>query len=156
MFQPLSLFIGLRYVRARGRKFFISFITLVSLLGVCLGVAALIVVLSVMNGFEGELRARLLALSSHARVFVPADSGATGIDWRDVAARIRALPGVVGAAPVIELEALAVHTPEMVPIRLRGIDPVSEADVTDVSRSVVAGSLQDLVAGSDRVILGVG
>lgn len=156
MFQPLSLFIGLRYVRARGRKFFISFITLVSLLGVCLGVAALIVVLSVMNGFEGELRTRLLALSSHARVYVPPDSGAIGIDWRDVATRIRALPGVVGAAPVIELEALAVHTPEMVPIRLRGIDPLSEVDVTDVSKSIVAGSLGDLVAGSDRVILGVG
>ncbi|MBK6599072.1 MAG: lipoprotein-releasing ABC transporter permease subunit [Proteobacteria bacterium] len=156
MFQPLSLFIGLRYVRSRGRKFFISFITLVSLLGVGLGVAALIVVLSVMNGFEGELRARLLALSSHARVFVPAESGATSVDWTELATKVRAVPGVVGAAPVIELEALAVHTPEMVPIRLRGIDPLREADVTDVHKSIIAGRLSDLTPGADRVILGVG
>ncbi len=68
MFQPLPLFVGLRYVRARNRKFFVSFITWVSLVGVCVGVAALIVILSVMNGFEGELRDRLLALSAHARI----------------------------------------------------------------------------------------
>jgi len=75
MFQPLSLFVALRYVRARQHKFFVSFITWVSLAGVALGVAALIVVLSVMNGFEGELRDRLLALSAHARVVAagPAD-----------------------------------------------------------------------------------
>ncbi|MCB1625756.1 MAG: ABC transporter permease, partial [Pseudomonadales bacterium] len=156
MFHPLPLFVGLRYVRSRGRKFFVSFITLVSLLGVCLGVAALIVVLSVMNGFEGELRERLLALSSHARILIPADSPAASVDWGAVATRVRAVPGVVGVAPVIELEALAVHTPEMVPITLRGIDPVREGDVTDVSKSLVAGSLKDLVTGSDHVILGVG
>ena len=68
MFHPLSLFVGLRYVRARTHKFFVSFITWASLLGVCVGVAALIVILSVMNGFEDELRDRLLSLSAHARV----------------------------------------------------------------------------------------
>src|SRR4051795_10283303 len=68
MFHPLSLFVGLRYVRARTRKFFVSFITWASLAGVCVGVAALIVILSVMNGLEGELRTQLVALSAHARV----------------------------------------------------------------------------------------
>jgi lipoprotein-releasing system permease protein len=66
MFHPLPVYIGLRYVRTRRRGFFVSFISWVSMLGVCLGVAALIVILSVMNGFEGELRGRLLNLSSHA------------------------------------------------------------------------------------------
>ena len=71
MLNSLSLFVGLRYVRARSHKFFVSFITWISLLCVCLGVTALIVILSVMNGLEGELRDRLLALSSHARIYVP-------------------------------------------------------------------------------------
>ena len=70
MLNSLPLFVGLRYVRARSHKFFVSFITWVSLLCVCLGVAALIAILSVMNGLEGELRSRLLSLSAHARVYV--------------------------------------------------------------------------------------
>ena len=113
MFHPLSLFVGLRYVRARSHKFFVSFITWVSLLGVCVGVAALIVILSVMNGFEGELRERLLALSSHARI-VPASaldegsSPATDAQWADALARARALPQVLAAAPYVEIQALVV------------------------------------------------
>jgi lipoprotein-releasing system permease protein len=152
MFQPLTLFVGLRYVRARGKKFFVSFITLVSLLCVCLGVAALIVILSVMNGFEGELRQRLLALTSHARVF--AEPSAVAPDWQETAKRVRALPGVVGAAPYIELEALAVRTPDLQPIRLRGIDPTRESEVTKGLEEVVSGRIADLKAGTGRVILG--
>ena len=93
--------VGLRYVRSRQHKFFVSLITWVSLLGVALGVAALIVILSVMNGFEGELRERLLALSAHARVVsdgVPSSDGE-----RALRARLRALPGVVGVAPYMDL-----------------------------------------------------
>src|ERR1700738_2496637 len=77
MFQPLSLFVGLRYVRARTRKFFVSFITWASLAGVCVGVAALIVILSVMNGLENELRDQLVSLSAHARVVARADDSTT-------------------------------------------------------------------------------
>ena len=84
MFQPLPLFIGLRYVRSRQHKFFVSLITWVSLAGVSLGVAALIVILSVMNGFEGELRDRLLALSAQAHVV---DEGSVPRRWRAGAAR---------------------------------------------------------------------
>src|SRR6201984_1853878 len=115
MFHPLSIYVGLRYVRARSTRFFVSFITWASLIGVCVGVAALIVTLSVMNGFEGELRDRLLSLSAPVRVTAPA--GVTGgqsavPDWPHIAQRVRAVPGVAAAAPYAEGQALPVHTPE--------------------------------------------
>ena len=123
MLNSLPLFVGLRYVRARSHKFFVSFITWVSLLCVCLGVTALIVILSVMNGLEGELRDRLLALSAHARIFVPPQASAhAGLAAR-WPRRVRQAPNVTGAAPFIEIEALAVRKPDMLPVRLRGIDP---------------------------------
>jgi len=152
MFQPLSLFVALRYVRARQHKFFVSFITWVSLAGVALGVAALIVVLSVMNGFEGELRDRLLALSAHARVVAagPADR----VDERALAQRLRTLPGVTGVAPYMDLQGLVVRQPDMLPVILRGIDPVAEGEVTDIKSLVVRGELRALTPGSQLLILG--
>src|SRR5688572_6577576 len=114
MMNSLPLFVGLRYVRARSHKFFVSFITWVSLLCVCLGVAALIVILSAMNGLEGTLRDGLLTLSSHARIFVAPDAAAP--DWNALAAKIHATPDVTGTAPSIELEALAVRRPDMLPV----------------------------------------
>lgn len=152
MFHPLSLFVGLRYVRARSHKFFVSFITWVSLLGVCVGVAALIVILSVMNGLGDELRDRLLSLSAHARVV--AKEGVGEPDWAAIRSRIAAVPGVKGVAPYAELQVLAIRTPEMLPVALRGIDPAVETGVTDVARSVTQGSLADLTPGSDKVIAG--
>jgi len=159
MFQPLSLFVGLRYVRARTRKFFVSFITWTSLAGVCVGVAALIVILSVMNGLENELRDQLVSLSAHARVVVRADGGQhtalpSEAQWQSALQTIRAGEGVVGVARYVEIQALAVRTPEMVPVLLRGIDPKVEGDVTDVGRAVTEGHLADLVPGSDKVIVG--
>ncbi|NBO73446.1 MAG: ABC transporter permease, partial [Gammaproteobacteria bacterium] len=110
MFQPLSLFVGLRYVRSRTRKFFVSFITWASLAGVAVGVAALIVVLSVMNGFEGELRDRLLALSSHARVVASVEEEASAeardYGWQQALAVLRADARVQGVAPYVEIQAL--------------------------------------------------
>ncbi|MCP5360700.1 MAG: lipoprotein-releasing ABC transporter permease subunit [Sinobacteraceae bacterium] len=162
MFQPLPLFVGLRYVRARTQKFFVSFITWVSLVGVCLGVAALIVILSVMNGFEGELRGRLLALNAHARIVVapgqqslpelPAEAWRER--WQQIAETARARPEVLGAAPYVEIQALAMHSPEMLPVQLRGIDPAAEPTVTAAAESVLDGQLADLQPGSDRVIVG--
>jgi lipoprotein-releasing system permease protein len=152
MFQPLSVFIGLRYVRSRQHKFFVSLITWVSLAGVSLGVAALIVILSVMNGFEGELRERLLSLNAQAHVT------ATGVAAGDADAALRArlqrLPGVVGVAPYMELTALAVRQPEMLPVLLRGIDPTLEAAVADVRPLLVEGDLGSLQPGSNAIILG--
>ena len=152
MFQPLSLFVGLRYVRARQHKFFVSFITWVSLAGVAVGVAALIVVLSVMNGFEGELRDRLLALSAHARVV--ASGAAERVDNVALAGRLRALPGVAGVAPYMDLQALVVHRPEMLPLTLRGIDAAAEHQVTDIESLMVAGHYAALTAGSQALIMG--
>jgi lipoprotein-releasing system permease protein len=124
----------------------------VSLAGVSLGVAALIVILSVMNGFEGELRDRLLALGAQAHVIndgVPAADGDSSLRQR-----LQGLPGVVGVSPYIELTALAVHWPEMLPVLLRGIDPALEPRVADVRALLVEGSLAALTAGSDAVIVG--
>ncbi len=159
MFHPLPLYVGLRYVRARSHKFFVSFITWASLAGVCVGVAALIVILSVMNGFESELRDRLLSLSAQIRVIAAAAPGAPSapsatLDWQDAARRARAVAGVADVAPYAELAALAVRGPEMLPVVLRGIDPRASATVTELGASITQGHLRDLVPGSGRVIVG--
>ncbi len=157
MFYPLSMFVGWRYVRARSHKFFVSFITWTSLAGVCVGVAALIVILSVMNGFEGDLRHRLLALDADARIVVSrsAESAAPPpAAWANLALQVRATPGVSGVAPFVQSQALAVRTPEMLPVLLRGIDPAAEPAVTRLGKVSTAGALAALQPGSDRVILG--
>ena len=160
MFHPLPLFVGLRYVRARTNKFFVSFITWASLVGVCVGVAALIVILSVMNGLENELRDSLVALSAHARVVPRVSDSDEGLpvqpsdsEWQNVQRIVRSGEGVVAVARYVEIQGLAVRTPEMLPILLRGIDPQSESSVTDVARSLVRGHLTDLAAGTDRVLV---
>ena len=153
MFHPLSLYIGLRYVRARSHKFFVSFITWASLVGVGVGVAALIVILSVMNGFENELRDRLLSLGAHARVTtVESGTAPTAAEWAEAERIIRATPGVAGVAPYAEIQALALRTPDMLPVVLRGIDPKVEPQVTQIVQSIKLGQLSDLTPGSDRVI----
>jgi lipoprotein-releasing system permease protein len=152
MTNSLPWFIGLRYVRARSHKFFVSFITWVSLVCVCLGVTALIVILSVMNGLEGDLRERLLSLSAHARIY--AEAGTTPPAWEALAAKVRTAPNVTGVSPYLEIEALAVRKPDMVPVRLRGIDPTHEGEVARLATSIFEGSLSDLTPGSDRVIIG--
>lgn len=151
MFHPLSFYVGLRYVRARTHKFFVSFITWASLAGVGVGVAALIVILSVMNGFEGELRQRLLSLSAHARISAASDVAPSATDA--LIDTVRGAPGVARVAPYAEAQVLVVRTPEMLPVLLRGIDPQREG-TSEVARVVVQGSLADLVPGRDRVILG--
>src|SRR5579863_2094586 len=111
MFHPLAVYMGMRYVRARPGKFFVSFITWASLVGVCVGVAALIVILSVMNGFEAEMRERLLSLSAQVRITaVPAATSAVATrappDWAGAARLAQAAPGVAAVAPYVELQAL--------------------------------------------------
>jgi lipoprotein-releasing system permease protein len=160
MFHPLPLYVGLRYVRARSHKFFVSFITWASVVGVCVGVAALIVILSVMNGFEGELRDRLLSLSAQVRVLAAQDSGATAAGapspqaWERAAQLARRVPGVVAVTPYAELQALAVREPEMLAVLLRGIEPQAAATEAELGRSITQGKLADLTAGSERLIVG--
>ena len=154
MFHPLPLFIGLRYVRARSHRFFVSFITWVSLAGVGLGVAALIVILSVMNGFEGELRDRLLSLSAPVHVG-PALPGQTP-DYVRLLPGLRAMPGVTSVSAYAELQVLAVHEPEMLPLTLRGIDPVSDQGIAlqGIARLLSAGQAQSLRDDADAVLIG--
>jgi lipoprotein-releasing system permease protein len=152
MFHPLPIYVGLRYVRARSTRFFVSFITWASLIGVCVGVAALIVILSVMNGFESELRDRLLSLSAPVRV--TATPAAVRTDWPQIAQIARGMSGVKDAAPYAEIQALAVHEPEMVAVLLRGIDPASPAATGELAHSITQGRLEDLTKGEGRVIVG--
>ncbi len=154
MFHPLSLSIGLRYVRARSHKFFVSFITWVSLAGVAVGVAALIVILSVMNGFEGELRGRLLSLSAAVRV--SAAPGVTAPDFAALATRLRRLPGVTTAVPYAELQVLAVHQPEMLPLLLRGIDvsQTSDPGLDGLTTLISEGSAEVLRSDDDALVIG--
>ena len=159
MFHPLSVYVGLRYVRARSSRFFVSFITWASVVGVCVGVAALIVILSVMNGFEGELRERLLALGAPARITAAqaAAAGAAGpaaADWQRVARVARGTAGVVAVSPYVELQALAVRQPQMLAVLLRGIDPTAAAGAGELAQDVTQGHLADLTVGSGRVIVG--
>ena len=165
MFHPLSLSVGLRYVRARSHKFFVSFITWVSLTGVAVGVAALIVILSVMNGFEGELRERLLSLSAAVHVAAAPGAAAPGAappaaesapDFAALAQRLRTVPGVATVVPYAELQVLAVHQPEMLPLILRGIDVSQAADpgLDGLAKLMSEGSAQALRGEADALIIG--
>jgi lipoprotein-releasing system permease protein len=151
MFHPLPIFIGLRYVRTRRQGFFVSFISWVSMLGVAVGVTALITIISVMNGFEGELRSRLVALTAHATVDAPRGRVT---DWPAVAARLRAVPGVAGVAPFVDVQAMAGRAGNLQPLVLHGIDPAVEPEVSTVEAHLVAGRLADLVPGERRIVLG--
>jgi lipoprotein-releasing system permease protein len=151
MFQPLPVFVGLRYSLAREHSFFVSFITWVSLLGVAVGVAALITVLSVMNGFEAELRGRLLSLSAHATLTL---SGEPIPDWRARIGQLQGSPGLAGAAPYLETDAMLSKQSSMSGAIVRGIEPEWEPKVSAIADSMREGKLTDLKPGSNRIILG--
>jgi lipoprotein-releasing system permease protein len=151
MFKPLELAIALRYARSREAGIFVSFVTWASLVGVALGVAALITILSVMNGFEAESRIRLLSLSGHATVY-RADGAA--FDGPTVADQARRVPGISGAAPVVEQQALFVHGEDMAPATLRGVDARREESVTAMAAVLNGSRLEDLVPGDNFLFLG--
>ena len=150
MLTPLPLGLGLRYVRARQHQYFVSFISWVSLAGVCLGVAALITILSVMNGFEGELRNRLLAVTAHASLPAPADPA--GLEA--LASRARKQAGVVQAEPFVEVQGLLSNGPLLAGVSLRGIDPADHGPRTALGAAMQAGRLDDLRPGSQKAVLG--
>ncbi|MCZ2136114.1 MAG: lipoprotein-releasing ABC transporter permease subunit [Burkholderiales bacterium] len=147
-----ELELGLRYVRAKRRNSFISFISLVSMLGIALGVAALIIVISVMNGFQSELRERMLAATAHIEV---KGLDAPLADWQSVAAQLRQNPEVAATAPYVQGEGLWVNGEVNKPSLVRGIDPASEAQVASVQKHMKVGSLESLRPGEWGVILGV-
>ena len=151
---PYELALGWRYTRAgraTRRNGFISFISGVSMLGISLGVAALIIVLSVMNGFQKEVRDRMLSVVSHIEIFAP--DGAALPDLQRTLAEARANPNVVGAAPFVASQALLARGEDMKGALVRGIDPQLEGAVTDLAAENVEG-LKALVPGEFRVVLG--
>ena len=151
MIRPLELFIGWRYARSREAGFFVSFITWASLIGVALGVAVLISILSIMNGFEAELRDRLVSLSAHATLAGP-DGALT--DWRGKREKARLAPGVAGVAPYLERQALLTHEASMSGAVLRGSEPALEPQVSTIAQSMVEGDLADLAPGRNQIVLG--
>lgn len=151
--SPYELAVGLRYTRARkgsGRNRFISFIALISMAGIALGVAALIVVLSVMNGFQKELRTRILSVASHIEVRGLPELA----EWERVATAARANPRVRGAAPYVLGQGMLSVGDANRGVVVRGIDPKLENEVADIGANMHQGSLADLVAGEFGIVLG--
>jgi lipoprotein-releasing system permease protein len=144
--------IGTRYLRSGQRRGFLSFISLISMMGLMLGVAVLVVVMSVMNGFETELRARILNVTSHASLL--GWEGKPLPDWRSVQAKALTMPGVQSAVPYIEDWAMVTAGERLSGVKLRGVDPVQELKATGLAGSVIEGSLADLEAGGFQVVLG--
>jgi lipoprotein-releasing system permease protein len=149
--RPYELYIGLRYTRAKRRNHFISFISLISMLGIALGVAALIVVLSVMNGFQNELRNRILGVAAHIEI--------TGFDntlgdWQSVAAQSLKVPEVKAAAPYVMGQGLLAYNEAVQGAVVRGILPAQEDSVTDIGQKMRVGSLTALRPGQWGIVLG--
>jgi lipoprotein-releasing system permease protein len=144
-------FLGLRYLRASPQGGSVSLIAGIAIAGLALGVAVLIVVLSVMNGFEDVLRTRILSLTAHATI--TATEGRIR-DWRPDLAKLEHYPGVVGAAPYIEEQGMLIHGNKSSGVLLRGVLPHVERSVVDLRPHLLSGSMDDLVEGKYRVILG--
>jgi lipoprotein-releasing system permease protein len=151
MFRPLPFYIGLRYTRAKRRNHFISFISLISMLGIALGVTALITVLSVMNGFEKELRERILGMASHAMLL-----GYDGKleNWQVLAKIAANRDDVLGVAPYIKAEGMLTSGQQVSGTLIRGISPSLEPAVSEVGNMMLFGSIDDLIPGEFGIILG--
>ncbi len=150
MYRPLSIFIGVRYTGAKRRNHFISFISMTSMIGLALGVLAMIVVLSVMNGFQKEMSTRILGMVPHASI-----AGAKPLDdWQRVAAAARQNPQVQAAVPFAELEGMLSVRGAMQPVQLHGIDPALEPLVSIIDQHMQQGRLSDLREGEFGVVLG--
>lgn len=151
MIDSVELFLGLRYLRAKGRTRFVSFITSISLAGIALGVAALIIILSVMNGFEGELRDRLVSMTAHGQV-----SGTDNSvdDWRALRQEIIAEPGIAAAAPYIGMEGMIRSGGTLNAVLISGVLPELESAVSGGTINFVEGDLGVLEAGMKNIVLG--
>jgi lipoprotein-releasing system permease protein len=149
--SPYELFVGLRYTRAKRRNRFISVISLISVFGITIGVAALIVVMSVMNGFQKELRTRILGVASHVQI-----AGFDGAlaDWPAVARRAVQNPNVVAAAPYINQQGLLAHDQTVQGALVRGVLPEEEDRVAEIGRHMKVGKLTDLRPGEFGIVLG--
>ena len=151
---PFEWLVGIRYTRAgkrSGRNSFISFISLISMTGIALGVAALIVVLSVMNGFQKEVRDRMLSVLSHIEVY---DASGAMQDWQSVARQAFQNKEVIGAAPYVAAQAMMTRDDVVRGVVIRGVLPQEEPKVSDVAGQIKQGSFNDLKAGEFNIVLG--
>ncbi|TDK21560.1 lipoprotein-releasing ABC transporter permease subunit [Luteimonas aestuarii] len=150
MFKPIPVAIGLRYLRAKRRNGFISFISFASILGIAIGVMVLITTLAVMSGFQREIRDRMLGMVSHATITA---EGSAMEQWRDAMQLARDDAHVAGAAPFIDTQAL-LRSSRQEPAALRGVSPEDEDTVSEVGEKMVQGSLSDLQPGEFNIVLG--
>lgn len=150
MLKNIPLYIGLRYTRAKRRNQFISFISAFSLVGMALGVMALIIVLSVMNGFDREMKERILSVIPHGFI----DQQPAVKDWQALAAKVDAQPGVVASAPYIQRSAMVTYAGGVEVIELHGIDPDAEANVSVVNQHMIVGSMAQLQPGEYGIVMG--
>ncbi len=153
MNYPVELLIGLRYTRAKRRNHFISFISMISMFGIVLGVMALIVVLSVMNGFEQELKGRILGMVSHITV---SSFDNRLQDWQSLREKVLTKEQITGAAPYVDAEAMLSNQASVSGAIVRGILPEHEPAVSEIHQQMEFGELEDLVPGEYGIILGTG
>ncbi|MBK5540149.1 lipoprotein-releasing ABC transporter permease subunit [Pseudomonas sp. TH05] len=150
MFRPLFVFIGTRYTRAKRRNHFVSFISLTSMIGLALGVVVMIVVLSVMNGFDHEMRTRVLGMVPHATI----ESGEPISDWQGLADKVRQNPKVLAVAPFTQMQGLLTNNGQVQKVLLNGIDPARERQVSIIDNFMQQGKLDDLAPGSFGIVIG--
>ena len=150
MFRPLSVYIGARYTRARRRSLFVSFISFTSMIGLALGVLVMIVVLSVMNGFDYEMRTRVLGMVPHATVESPLPID----NWQTLRQRLEKHPQVAAAAPFIQMQGLLTNRGQVTKILINAVDPVIEPDVSIIGRFFREGSLESLKPGEFGIVIG--
>jgi lipoprotein-releasing system permease protein len=148
---PYELFVGLRYTRAKRKNHFISFISLTSMVGIALGVAALIIVLSVMNGFQAELRNRILGVASHIEI---TENNNKLTHWQALAAQAEAQPNVQASAPYVMAQGMLSNGQAVQGALVRGVLPSEEDRVADLGKSMQIGQLSELVPGEFNIILG--
>jgi lipoprotein-releasing system permease protein len=151
MFKPAALFIGLRYTRAKRRNHFISFISLMSMLGIALGVVVLITVLSVMNGFDREIKKRVFSMVPAITV---ASQASYVTNWQELENILKHAPNVTAVAPYAEGEVLLSNSGLVQPALIRGIIPVEESNISQLGKNIIAGNLDSLVPHSFGIILG--
>ncbi len=150
MFRPLFVFIGTRYTRAKRRNHFVSFISLTSMIGLALGVVVMIVVLSVMNGFDHEMRTRVLGMVPHATL----ETGQPLNDWPALADKVKQNPSVLEVAPFTQMQGLLTHDGKVQKVLLNGIDPAQERKVSIIGDFIRQGRLEDLEPGSFGILIG--
>lgn len=153
MFNKFEIMVGLRYLKAKQKNSFISFISLISILGITLGVAALITVLSVINGFQRDIRAKIIGVTSHMQV--TNNSGMLS-NWQQIAAIAQSNPQILGSAPYIDGQALVSFDGGVTGTLVRGINPILESNVDNIEHDIGAGKMQSLQAGKFNLLIGAG